>query len=60
MVLFFLAKEGLFEQTIDFAQYPEDRNKKKRDYEQQELDGHSIKPFTRLIPNAEELHTFVR
>jgi len=38
--LFFLAKESLFEQTINFAEDPENRNKKNRDYEQQELNGH--------------------
>lgn len=42
VALFFFTKERLLEQTINLAQYPEDRNKKNRDYEQQELNGHSI------------------
>ena len=30
-----LEKKGLLEQTVNLAQYPEDRNQKNRDYEQQ-------------------------
>jgi hypothetical protein len=32
--------KSLFEAAINFAQFPEDQNKKNRDHEQQELDVH--------------------
>jgi hypothetical protein len=37
MSLVFAGKERLFEEAMNLAQYPEDRNQKNRDYEQQEL-----------------------
>jgi hypothetical protein len=33
---------GIFEAAIDLAQFPEDRNKENRNYEQQELDAHLL------------------
>jgi hypothetical protein len=40
--LFFFDKKRLFEVAIYLAQFPENQNKQNRDYEQQELDGHSF------------------
>lgn len=44
--MFFHAKERLFEETINLAQYPEDQNKQNCDYEQQELDVHFLTSWT--------------
>ena len=37
--------KSLLEAAINFAQFPEDQNKKNRDHEQQELDIHFVSPF---------------
>lgn len=53
-ILFFLRKERLLEEAIDLAKYPEDRNQKNRNYEQQKLSGHGFELSwaNRLAPDA--------
>jgi hypothetical protein len=34
--------EPLFEEAVNLAQFPENKDKKNRDHEQQELDVHSL------------------